>query len=119
MTTQEIASRLVELCRKGDFETAQEELYAADAISVEPYATPEFKKETTGKEAIKEKGNTWASMVQEMKGIEVSEPLVAGNVFACTIRMHVVMKQGGEMDMTELCMYKVKDGKVISEEFFV
>ncbi len=35
MTTQEIANRLVELCRQGDFKTAQEELLAEDAMSIE------------------------------------------------------------------------------------
>jgi hypothetical protein len=29
------------------------------------------------------------------------------------------MKERGEMDMTELCVYKVKDGKITSEEFFM
>ncbi len=38
MTTQEIANRLVELCQKGDFETAQKELFAEDAVSIEPHA---------------------------------------------------------------------------------
>jgi hypothetical protein len=31
--------------------------------------------------------------------------------------MSVTMKEGSPMDMTELCIYKVKDGKIISEEF--
>lgn len=39
MTVQKIAERLLEPCRKGDFETAQKELYATDVISIEPYAT--------------------------------------------------------------------------------
>lgn len=119
MTTKEIASRLVELCKKGDFDTAQSELFADDAVSIEPHATPEFEKETKGKDAIKEKGDKWASMVKEMHSIEVSEPVIATNSFACTIRMNVAMKQGGDMDMTELCVYTVKDGKIISEEFFM
>ncbi len=42
MSVKNIAERLVELCRKGDFETAQKELFAEDVLSVEPYATPEF-----------------------------------------------------------------------------
>ncbi len=34
MTTKEIAGRLIELCRKWDFEAAQTELFADDAISI-------------------------------------------------------------------------------------
>jgi len=119
MTTSEIATRLVELCRKGDFETAQKELFAKDASSVEPYATPDFEKETKGLDAILKKGEKFESMVDKMHELNVSEPVVAGNSFACTLRMHVTMKGKGAMDMTELCVYQVKDGKIISEEFFM
>jgi len=37
MTTVDIANRLVELCRKGDFETALKQLFADDAVSIEPH----------------------------------------------------------------------------------
>jgi ketosteroid isomerase-like protein len=119
MTTKEIADRLVALCRQGDFATAQSELFADDVVSIEPYSTPAFEKETTGKQAITEKGEKWNAMVQEMHAMEVSDALVASNSFACTMRMDVTMKEGGRMDMTELCVYKVKDGKIISEEFIM
>ncbi len=117
MTTQEVAKRLVELCKTGDFETAQNELFANDAVSIEQHATPDFDKETKGLDAIKKKGEKWASMVEEMHGNKVSEPVVADNSFACTIKMDVTMKGQGRMNMTELCIYKVKDGKIVSEEF--
>ena len=85
MTTQEIANRLVELCRKGDFEAAQTDLFSEDAMSIEAFATPAFEKETKGMKAIKEKGEKWNSMVEEMHGVTVSDPLVATNSFACTM----------------------------------
>jgi hypothetical protein len=119
MTTQDIARRLVELCRQGQFETAQKELFADDVISVEPYATPAFEKEIKGLPAIIEKGKKFESMVEQMHALEVSDPLVAGNSFTCTMRLDVKMKGTDRMDMTELCVYKVKDGKVISEEFIM
>lgn len=119
MTTSEIASRLVELCRKADFGTAQTELFSEDALSIEPYATPDFEKETKGLKAILEKGEKFNSMVQEMHSITISDPLIATNSFCCTMRMNVTMKKGGPMDMTELCVYEVKDGKIVSEQFFI
>jgi ketosteroid isomerase-like protein len=117
MTTKEIADRLVELCRKGGFEDAQNELFAEDAVSIEPHSTPAFEKETKGLQAIKEKGEKWNEMVKEVNGLEVSEPLVATNSFACTMKMDVTMKDGQRMNTTELCTYHVKDGKIVSEEF--
>lgn len=119
MTTQEVANRLTELCQKGDFESAQKELFAQDAVSIEPHSTPAFEKETKGLKAIEEKGEKWNSMVEKVNKIEVSEPLIASNSFACTMHMDVVMKEHGAMDMTELCVYEVKDGKIISEQFFM
>jgi ketosteroid isomerase-like protein len=119
MTTKEIANRLVELCSKGDFKTAQSELFAEDAVSIEPHASPAFEKETKGKQAIYEKGEKWDAMVKDVHNMEVSDAVVAANSFACTMHMHVTMKEGGEMDMTELCVYTVKDGKIVSEQFFM
>ena len=119
MTNHEIANKLVELCRKGDFETALKELFSEDAVSIEAYASPAFEKETKGLPAIIEKGGKFNSMVEEMHGITLSEPVVAGNSFALSMRLDAVMKERGPMDITELCVYKVKDGKIISEEFFM
>lgn len=119
MTTKEIANRLVEYCRKGDFEGAQKELYARDVKSIEPYATPEFEKETVGLDAILEKGRKFDAMVEKVHNIEVSEPLVTDNAIAFKSTMDLTMKGQGRMKMGELCVYQVKDGKIVSEEFFV
>jgi ketosteroid isomerase-like protein len=119
MTTVEIANRLVELCKKGDFEGALKELFADNAVSIEPHGTPDFEKETHGLDAILEKGKKWSSMVEEYHGGQVSEPLVAGDSFAVTMIMSVTMKGSNRMDMTELCIYHVKDGKIVSEQFLM
>jgi hypothetical protein len=119
MSTTEIANRLVELCSKGDFEAAQKELFSDDAVSIEPHATPDFQQETKGLDAILEKGRKWGEMVEETHGGKVSQPLVGENSFACTMTMDVTMKGRGRMQMTELCVYNVKDGKIISEQFFM
>ena len=119
MPTQAIANRLAELCSKGDYATAQNELYAEDAISIEPHGTPEFEKETKGLAAIKEKGKKWESMVEEAHGVKVSPPMVTANSFAVTMSMDITMKGQGRMEMTELCVYNVKDGKIVSEQFFM
>jgi hypothetical protein len=118
MTTNQIASRLVELCRQGQFETAQKELFAKDAMSIEPNASPAFDKETKGLNAIMEKGKKWENMVESMNKLEVSEPMVASNSFACTMHMDVTMKNKEHWDMTELCTYTIKDGKIVTEQFF-
>jgi hypothetical protein len=119
MSTKEIAKRLKNLCEKGEFETAQKELFAKDAISIEPMASESFEKEIHGLDAIIAKGKKWQDMVSENHALEISEPVIAGNSFALTMRMDVTIKEQGRMDMTELCVYHVKDGKIISEQFFM
>ncbi len=119
METKEIAKKLAAYCKKADWEGAQNELYAESAISVEPYSTPEFDKETKGLKAIIDKGQKFTSMVEKVHAIEVSEPLVAGNSIAFVLGMDLTMKGKGRMNSPELCVYQVKDGKIISEEFFV
>ena len=119
MTTQEIANQLVTLCRKRDFEKAQTDLFADDAVSIEPQVTPAFEKEIKGLPAILEKGRKFNSMVEKMNGVTLSDAIVAGNSFAVTMHLDAVMKERGPIDMTELCVYKVKDGKIISEEFIM
>jgi hypothetical protein len=119
MTTQEIAKRLVDYCSEADWDRAHRELYAANAKSIEPYATPEFEQVTEGMEAIKAKGKKFDSMVETMHSIEVSEPLIAGNSIAFTLAMDMTMKGKGRMKSPELCVYQVKDGKIVSEQFFV
>lgn len=118
MTTQQIAERLVELCTKGEFEAAQKELYAIHATSTEPFATPEFEKETKGLDAILEKGQKFESMVEEMHSMHMAAPIVAGNSFAAIMSMDVTMG-GKRTKMSELCVYEVKDGKIVSEVFFM
>ncbi|WP_276481604.1 SnoaL-like domain-containing protein [Paraflavitalea pollutisoli] len=119
MTTQQIADKLVAYCRKGDWENAQKELYADNAVSVEPEASPAFEKETNGLPAILAKGKKFDDMVDTMHSIKVSDPIVAGNSFACVLDMDATMKGRGRMPMKELCVYTVQDGKVIREEFIM
>ena len=119
METNEIANRLVSYCRKADWNGAHSELYADNARSIEPYETPDFEEETKGLKAIQAKAKKFENIVEKVHGIEVSEPLMAGNSIAFTLVMDLTMKGKGRMKSPELCVYQVKDGKIISEEFFV
>jgi hypothetical protein len=118
MNTQEIAAKLVAHCRQARWADAQNELYAPDAVSIEPYATPAFAKETKGLPAIIEKGRKFDAMIETLHALQVSEPLVAGNAFAVTMSLDVTMKGQPRMQMSELCLYIVKDGRIVSEQFF-
>jgi hypothetical protein len=115
MTTQQVADRLVALCREGKFEEAQNELYARDATSDEPPGAPVG--HVAGLDGIIEKGRQFAGMTEAVHGIEVSDPIIGGNAFACTLRMDITMKGKNRSNMEEVCVYTVKDGKIVSERF--
>ncbi len=117
MTTKEVANRLVEVCRQGKIEDAQNELFAEDAVSTEPNDSM-GPKETKGLDAIKKKGEMFNSMMEEFHGATISDPIVAGNYFSISWDLDAKMKGQDRMMMSEICLYKVKDGKITSEEFF-
>lgn len=119
MTTQQIAARLADLVGKGEWETAQKELFAEDAVSIEPTASDAFAKETKGLHAIIEKGRKWEAMVEKVHSCSASTPLVAGNAVSMTLTVDVTMKGRGRMQLAEICVYEVKNGKIASEQFFM
>jgi hypothetical protein len=119
MTTKEIAARLKALCDRGDFTAALNELFSPDAVSIEPQSGGGFEKETKGLPAIHKKGELWNSMVEAYHGVTISEPVIAGESFALAMTMDVTMKGKPRFTISELCIYKVKDGKIISEEFMM
>ncbi len=116
MTTQEVANRFNELAQQGQFEEILKELFSQDAKSIEPAGAPFAPAE--GLEAIIAKGKTWNESVEEMHGGYTGAPIVAGNFFACTMGMDVTVKGQPRMSMDEVALYEVKDGKIISEQFF-
>ena len=119
MSTSEIAKRLVELCRQKKWEEAQKELFAEDAVSIEPHSSPAFEKETKGLHAIFEKSRKFEAMLHELHSVETSEPVVAGNTIAFKLIMDVTMKERPRENWEEICVYQVKEGKIISEQFFI
>jgi hypothetical protein len=118
MAIQEIATRLVELCRIGDYETAQKELYADNATSTE-FSPQTQKLETAeGLEAIIAKGQHFRGLIEEVHSSTVGEPIFAGNYFSVAAFLEVTLKGLGKIQMDEIAVYKVVDGKVVSEQFF-
>ena len=117
MTTQEVANRMNELFKENKWMEAQDELFADEAVSIEPENSPGLKS-VKGKAAIKQKGDDFNAMVEDMHGGWVSEPLVAGNFISFGMGMDVTMKGQGRMKMDEIAVYEVKDGKVVREQFF-
>lgn len=116
MTTQEVANRLIELCRKGQILESQQELFADNVTSHEPVHTPNHT--TIGKEAVMAKGRQFVSMIEERHSGSFEDPIVAGNYFSFVCKLDATLKDRGRINWDEICVFGVKDGKVVSEQFF-
>jgi SnoaL-like domain len=117
MTTQEVANRFNELAQTGQWDKIQDELYAENATSIEP-AHAQGMQSVEGLPAIKEKGKQFQSAVEEMHGGYSNAPTVAGNHFSVAMGMDITMKGMGRMNMEEIAVYEVKEGKIVKEQFF-
>ena len=119
MTTQEVANRFQELANDGKFDVIQDELFSANAESVEPASGLAMgMTNAKGLAAIKEKGKKFNEQVEEMHGGYSSVPVVGGEYFSVAMGMDVTMKGAGRVNMDEIAVYEVKDGKITKEQFF-
>ncbi|MCW3105168.1 MAG: hypothetical protein JWO09_3608 [Bacteroidetes bacterium] len=116
MTTQEVADRLVELMRIGQVQQVQEELYADDVTSTEPSHSPVAS--AKGKIAVMQKGAEFAGMIETRHGGSFSDAVVGGRYFSCAMTLDATFKGKGRMNLEEICVFEVKDGKIVSDQFF-
>ena len=117
MNTQEVANKVVELCKQGKFEEAYG-LYSPDIVSVEAGAPPGQSRESKGLDAVKKKGEWWAENHDVHSG-KVEGPLVAGPYFSVKYNFDVTFKpENRRFRLEEIGIYKVADGKIVHEEFF-
>lgn len=117
MTTQDVANRFNELAQSGQWQQIQDELFADNAVSIEPEHSPGLQT-VSGLDAIREKGKQFNEMLEEVHGGYSNEPQVGGNFFAMAMGIDATMKGQGRMKLDEICVYEVKDGKIVREQFF-
>ncbi|WP_276391836.1 nuclear transport factor 2 family protein [Eudoraea chungangensis] len=116
MSTNDVANKLIERCREGKFLEAINDLYDDSIVSQEMPGMPN--ETSTGIKAVYQKSEDWINNVQEFHTAKVSEPMVAGNHFSMRMSFDVTFKDRGRQQMDELCVYEVKDGKIVREQFF-
>ncbi|NQZ77409.1 MAG: nuclear transport factor 2 family protein [Ekhidna sp.] len=118
MTTQQVADQLVKLCREGKFEECIQNLYSPNIVSIEPEGGP-WEPKVQGFDSLRKKALQWREMVQEYHSNSISDPVVAENFFSIAMKSSVTLKGMDErINMDEICLYQVEDGKVITEQFF-
>jgi hypothetical protein len=117
MNTEEVATKLVEFCRKGEWMKAIDELYGKDIVSVEPRAMENMPAEMRGIDQVRGKTEWWEKNM-EVHSAKVDGPFVARDTFVVQFDVDVTDKASKKrMQMSEVGIYTVKDGKVSREEF--
>lgn len=121
MTTLDIANRYAELAGQNKWAEIQQELYSDDVTSREPEkaAANGFPLFVQGREALKEKGQLHRSRIETFHGRSFQGPIVSPDAFAMVLNSEVTFKgQTTTVQLSEIALFQVKDGKIISEEFF-
>ena len=116
MTVHEVADRLVQLCREGKNVEAINELYDDNVASHEPKGSAVGEK--SGRDAVLESTNQWIASVKELHNVDISDPMVSGNFFVCSMHIDATYKEHGRNAMDEICVFEVNDGKIVSQQFF-
>lgn len=115
-TVHEIANGLKEMVSERKFVDAYQLLFADDAESIDPLYTGPLPLKGLGKLIEREKeflANT------EIHKVSLSAPIISGSYFTLSLLMDFTNKTRGHMEITELCVYKVADGKIVSQQFFI
>jgi SnoaL-like protein len=121
MDTKEVGEKLVSLCSKGKFMDAVDSLYGKDIVSVEAQGGPEMPAEMKGIDKIRGK-NKWWSENHDVHSMKIDGPYPHNDRFAVRFHLEVTPKTGAakgkRINMDEVGIYTVKNGKIVKEEFF-
>lgn len=117
LTAEEVAARFNELAQQEKWFEIQDEFFADNVKSIDPPGSP-YMGYAEGKAAVRKKGEDFVKHITAFHGASTTEPVVAGNHFAVGREMDITHEAHGRIQMKEIMLYEVKDGKIISEQFF-
>ena len=111
----EIANRLTSLCEQHQFVEAYTELFADDAVSIDPI----YKNEPLiGLIHLIERERQFLAGA-DIHEVKLSSPVFAGNYFCVNISLAFTVKEQGKRIVEELAVYKIANGKIVSQQFFI
>jgi SnoaL-like domain len=117
MNTEEVATKLMECCRNGEWMKAVDELYAKDIVSIETHAMENMPAEMRGIDQVRGKTEWWVNNF-DVHSTKVGGPFVARDTFVVQFDVDATEKTSKKrIQMSEVGIYTVKDGKVTREEF--
>lgn len=115
MTTQELATAFTDLLKQGKADEAGKTYWSDDIVSMEPMEGDMAV--LKGRKAVDGKGAWWYAN-HDVHGLVVEGPYVHGDQFVVRFKLDVTPKGGKRMQMDEVGLYSVKNGKIVEERFF-
>lgn len=115
--TAEIAARFNELAQQEQWFEIQDELFAENVRSVEPINSPFFDY-AEGKSKVRLKGENWVKKIEAAHRRYTSEPIVAASHFVVGRKVDITVQGYGRIQINELMLYEVQNGKIVLEQFF-
>ena len=117
MTTAEVASRFNELAMQEKWFEIQDELFSDGVKSIDPQNSPYFEY-AEGKTAVRKKGEEFVKRIEAVHKRHTTDPVVAGNHFAVGREVDITVQGLGRIQINEVMLYEVRDGEIVSEQFF-
>jgi len=117
LTTKAVAARFNELAKQEKWFEIQDELFADNVKSIDPPNSPYFGY-AEGKAAVRKKGEDFVKRIEAAHRRYTTEPIIAGNHFAVGREVDITVQGYGRIQINEIMLYEVKDGEIISEQFF-
>ncbi len=117
LTTQQVAARFNELAQQEKWFDIQEEFFADNVKSIDPVNSP-YMGYAEGKAAVRKKGEDFVKKIEAFHGAHTTQPVVGGNYFSVGRNVDITVQGFGRIKMDQIMLYEVKDGQIISEQFF-
>jgi hypothetical protein len=116
-TVHEVAARFAALAAEEKWFEIQDELFADQVKSIEPSGSP-YLKDAQGKAEVRQKGLNWISQIEAVHQTSTTSPVVGGNYFAVGRTIDITAREFGRIQINEIMLYEVYNGKILSEQFF-
>ena len=117
LSVREVAAKFNEFAQQEKWFEIQEDFFADNVKSMDPPDSP-YMGYAEGKAAVRKKGEDFVKLIEAVHRAYTSEPLVSGNHFAVGREIDITVKGFGRIQINQIMQYEVKDGQIVSEQFF-
>jgi ketosteroid isomerase-like protein len=117
LTTQQVVARFKELALEEKWFEIQDELFADDVKSIEPLHS-RYMPTVEGKAVVRKKAEDFVNKIETVHGVRTSAILATGNHITVARDMDLTVAEFGRIQINEIMLYEVKDGQIVSEQFF-